>query len=350
MRTIFAAILAAGCLLGAAASAQEQKSFRDWWVVCDNSLECAAFGFSAEEGEGYLKIERRAGPGGRLEAGLVVLAGEGRPVPHSWSVRADGKVLFDRLTFEDAGSGAAWSVQGDAARRLVNAARDASSLTVEGPGGVKVAIVLSGASASLRYIDERQGRAGQADALAAIGKVSPAAARAAPARPVIDVPASPAQTAIPVTPPTFLAALRKTGEGCDVPMEGEEDPVIKARLGPNLMLWGLRCSSGAYNVDYRFFTTDDRGKNPRAQTFAYASGTEQKDTLYVTNPEFDSGSLILSSFERARGIGDCGAILSWAWTGKAFALVSQDIMSDCHGVGSEHWPSLYRATVNQAVK
>lgn len=347
MRTIFAATLAAGCLLSGAASAQEQKGFRDWMVVCDNSRECAAFGFSREPSAGYLKIERQAGPGGRLEAGIAVLSFEGSPPAKGWTIRADGKILFDKVTFESGDWGAVWSVRGDDARHLVNAARNASSLTVEGPG-LKVDIVLSGSSASMRFIDERQGRAGQQDALAAIGPASPAAAPQPPARPIVKVPAAPSQARLPV-PPKSISAMPGRGD-CDPPMEGAKPEILRARLGPNLMLWGVQCNSGAYNFSYLFFTTDEQGGNRRPVAFPYAPGSNQAQTLFVTNPEFDADTLTMSSFEKARGLGDCGAVLSWAWTGKAFALISQDIMSECNGVGTEHWPSLYRATADQAAR
>ncbi|RYF92866.1 MAG: DUF1176 domain-containing protein [Caulobacteraceae bacterium] len=148
--------------------------------------------------------------------------------------------------------------------------------------------------------------------------------------------------------PAFVTAIPGTGE-CDPAMDGASPQIIKARLGPGLMLWGVQCSSGAYNVGYLFFTSDERGGNKRPVAFPYAPGSSQPQTLFVTNPDFDADTLTLSSFEKARGIGDCGALLSWAWTGQRFALISQDQMSECNGVGTEHWPSLYRATPDQAV-
>jgi hypothetical protein len=341
-----AALAAALALLSAgAAQAQVSKGFREWRVICDNTRVCAAFGFSREPSAAYLRIERQPGPGGRLRAdvGLVSFEGDGKG---AWAIKADGKVVpgLGAVAFQSGEWSMTLTLEGEQARRLVSAARDAGSLTIEHPGVTPIAIVLTGSSASLRFIDEQQGRVGLTDALAAVGPKSPATAPPAPAPPVIRVPAGPAQARLPARPPGTVGQM--AGEDvCDQP--GEVD--VKVRLGPDLMLWGGLCSSGAYNALYRFFTADDRGGHLKALSFPYASGTGgPAATDDVVNPQIDAETLTITAFEKGRGPGDCGELVTWVWTGKAFVLARQDTMPDCQGVPAEQWPTLFRATIDQA--
>jgi hypothetical protein len=56
-----------------------------------------------------------------------------------------------------------------------------------------------------------------------------------------------------------------------------------------------------------------------------------------------AGSPELSSFHKGRGIGDCGAIWGWAWTGKTFRLTAYATMPECRGISSDDWITLWRA-------
>lgn len=337
-------------LVGGGAQAQVNTSFKDWSVTCDNTLVCAAFGFSNSPSAGYLKIERSPGPGGRLQAGLVINLDEDAMAPSRWTLKLDGKPLagFGVLTSQAGDWGQVIGLDDDQSRQLVEAIRDAGSLTLTASRTEPVEISLSGSSASLRFIDDQQGRVGLSDALVAKGAGSPFAAPEGPAQPIIQVPVAPDQTRLPSRLPAFIRDIAKD-EDCDSLGSQEDFPVIKARLAPNLMLWGAICSSGAYNFGYKFFTSDDSGQAGRALTFPYARGWEQADTVYVVNADFDPDTLVVSAFEKGRGLGDCGSLVQWVWNGAEFVLLRQDIMSDCRGVVTEHWPTLFRATPNQAM-
>jgi len=342
----------AGCLTLAASGAQAQvnTSFKDWSVTCDNTLVCAAFGFSTGPGDAYIKVERSPGPGGRLQSGLVINLDEGGPVATRWTLKLDGKALpgFSAIQSQPGDCGQVIGLDEAQSWKLVGAIKDATTLTLEAPKLDPISISLSGSSASLRFVDDQQGRAGLSDALVAKGPGSPFAAPEGPGRPVIEVPAAPDQTRLPSRLPAFIRDIARD-EDCDSLGSQDDFPVIKARLAPDLMLWGAICSSGAYNFGYKFFTSDDAGRSPRAVTFPYAKGAQEADTVYVVNADFDPESLIISAFEKGRGLGDCGSLLQWVWNGGAFVLLRQDIMSDCRGVVTEHWPTLFRATVDQAM-
>ncbi len=63
----------------------------------------------------------------------------------------------------------------------------------------------------------------------------------------------------------------------------------------------------------------------------------------LVNPYIVEGGLVLSSFARGRGLGDCGVIADWAWDGGGFRLLGYTVMEECRGVPVDDWPVLYRA-------
>jgi hypothetical protein len=135
-------------LAAGGAHAQVNASFRDWTVVCDNTRVCAAFGFSTSPSAGYLKIERSPGPGSRLQAGLVVNLDEGATAPTRWALKLDGKPLpgFGALKSQSGDWGQVIGLEDEQSRQLVEAIRDAASLTLTASKTEPVEISLSGSS------------------------------------------------------------------------------------------------------------------------------------------------------------------------------------------------------------
>ena len=82
------ALTGAAALLASPALANE--TFKDWWVTCDNTRQCAAFGFAGEayEMSGYLKVARGAGAADEPAARIVM---DGKAGP--WSLAIDGRAL-----------------------------------------------------------------------------------------------------------------------------------------------------------------------------------------------------------------------------------------------------------------
>jgi uncharacterized protein DUF1176 len=65
--------------------------------------------------------------------------------------------------------------------------------------------------------------------------------------------------------------------------------------------------------------------------------------LFV-NGHLDPATLTLTTFDKGRGLGDCGTFGEWAWDGRDFRLTRYQVMPSCAGIRVEHWPVLYRAT------
>ena len=65
--------------------------------------------------------------------------------------------------------------------------------------------------------------------------------------------------------------------------------------------------------------------------------------LWLVNPQYDPAAQTLTVFPRGRGLGDCGTIQTWTWTGpQGFALKEERFMGDCQGMSPDHWPTTWR--------
>lgn len=333
MRAMLGAIFGAAALACGGAAQAESAGFGDWTVVCDNVRACSAYGFPAETSDpsGYIRIAR-AGPAGAAPTVSVSASGEGEAV---WRLEIDGFAVVQQLP---ASSGRDEVYQ----RAVLSPAQSEALLQGLANGGILSiwrgrdivsAISLKGSSAALRWMDDRQQRAGTVTALVARGARPASAVPAPPAPPLIRAAPAASQAGLPKTPPT---SMRYPWESCDDDIEslGIEPQVF--RLEPGLLLWRSACSRGAYNVIYDLTLTDEKGEGMRGAVVAYPGGER---TSQLMNVEFDPGSQTLSNFDKGRGLGDCGAFSSWVWTGREFALKSSDLMPECRGVPPDDWPT-----------
>jgi hypothetical protein len=118
------------------------------------------------------------------------------------------------------------------------------------------------------------------------------------------------------------------------------------------VLYGFSCpgQSGAYNFQFSFLVGPaGNAQAARAVSFRWPlkiAGFQQDDPHEaITNPTFDEKTMTLSSFEKGRGIGDCGGEDRWVWDGKTFRLAQVRMMSECRGVPLDDWPTVYRTQV-----
>ena len=89
-----------------------------------------------------------------------------------------------------------------------------------------------------------------------------------------------------------------------------------------------------YNADVRIFLLDNRG-NVRPAPFGphpWSGGEgEEAGGPSLPNGWWDAKARILGGFGKARGAGDCGQLLKFAWDGEEFRLVRYASMSECRG-------------------
>jgi Protein of unknown function (DUF1176) len=348
MKTAIWAILSLAIGLASAAKAQEVKPFKAWLAVCDNLKTCAAYGFAPDDADspGYVKLSRAAGPNASPRVVLQVqdLNGDDK-AGLKWKVSVDGAVVpgLSALATKINDQGPRAELAGDQAEALIAAIRNGSTLTLSS-GAASTAISLSGAAASLLWIDDSQGRVGTVTALGAHGTKPASAVPPAPAEPTVRAAALASQARLATKLPASIAKAPGMSD-CDTG-DDHPDPFI-ARLGVGQVLWAPVCSEGAYNLLYLTFVGDETGGHLQVVRLPPAIATAGDDDGQVMNLDYDAKTGVISSFAKGRGLGDCGEQTSWVWDGKAFRVVDDSTMPDCHGVTSDDWPSVYHATVSR---
>jgi hypothetical protein len=360
MTRILPLAAAAMLLLQAApASAAETRDFKEWLAACDNLRNCNAYGFeSVVTGSTWLRIERGGAPNAPVKITLAVFAEDDVTftirfndpslpgLPDNAIAGTKGDDDLRRVVLSDTVS----------ADTLIASIRKAEKIIVtrKDPPGKKQPsdplvseISMSGAVASLLWMDEQQKRLGTATALIRKGDKPASAVPAQPKAPVMAA-AKPATG----TPPakTDPALIKKGRALC-----GEEDDGSKLTeswpLGNNLFLYAFSCpdSSGAYNYRYGFLVaTGGNAATARAVSFKWPIKIGDLETdpgadETTVNPSFDEKTMTLSSFNKGRGLGDCGSWEEWVWDGKTFKLAELKMMPHCKGIPLSDWPVLYRA-------
>jgi hypothetical protein len=173
-------------------------------------------------------------------------------------------------------------------------------------------------------MDDKQGRTGTTGALAARGTAPDT--RAAPAAPVVTALTAAGKPATPSA--RQLAQYRKDGSCDDEVAANTAQPVEAHALGGGKTLLLLPCSAGAYNVTALVYVGDQSGFRPAPFNGPTGMG-EGSGAANLVNALWENG--ILTSFDKARGIGDCGVGASHVWDGTRFRLTHQEAMTECRG-------------------
>lgn len=342
-----------------AAVRPETKQFREWYAVCDNGNRCAAYTGSDAEG-GWLMVRMDAGGEARpqLLAGLSAFSGDDEV--KGLRLVLDGKARTLGAGNRDSGS----PLPASEVRAALTDLAAARTVSVQ-MGDTQGALPAAGAAAALLWIDERQGRLGTTTALIRRGDRPASSVPAAPALPEVTV-ANAAKA--PVSQSGLEGATNPMDDGdtAGVPLpaavqavpavkacraetgynEYLQKAVLAARLEEGVELWGVPCSSGAYNASYALYVTGTNGAKPRLAEFPTWQARPEAETLgedWLVNPVYDVATRTLSHFPRGRGIGDCGVRQSWTWTGGAFVLKEERVMGECWGMSSNLWPTTWRS-------
>ena len=333
----------------------DTRSFRDWYASCDNGNAC--FAFTGTDAGGWLMVRQDAGPDAAPEimVGLPAFSDEtaGRDLALDLDSERQTLIL-------SRGEALSHDVPTDDVRATLGRLASARALAIAAGADMTV-LPTAGASAALLWIDERQGRLDTTTALIQRGNRPASTVPSAPALPRV-VPAAPvdqgnfARASDPgeqgaeadLTLPAAIEALPDVKQ-CRADTAFNEylqKAVLAARLSPDTELWGVPCDAGAYNAMYDFYLTGPGGSDPRKADFPGWEPRERTEGDIagdgLVNPVFDAATSTLRHFPRARGIGDCGIIQSWAWTGEAFVLLEERSMGNCWGMPSNLWPTIWR--------
>ncbi len=312
------------------------REFRDWTATCDNTNHCVAFG-SAHENMGFVLVSLAPGA-------------EARPVVHmgGWGLEdGEGDVYAEIDGRRYAGQNTKMDEEGDViafrtpSAQLLHDLGNGSFMALR-RGDQQMKVSLGGAAAAFLWIDERQGRLNTPTALIRRGNRPAAEVPAAPPAPRVTVAAAVAQNGLvqdDLSP--ALLAHPKVKECLAETRRGErfEPSVEVSRLAADKLLWSVPCGEGAYNFSQTYFITLADGTAPQPVVFPTAQGSEQD----LVNSRYDPKTRTLFAFGKGRGLGDCGRMGVWAWTGERFALLDEKVMPSCTAVPQDLWPTTWRA-------
>jgi hypothetical protein len=132
-------------------------------------------------------------------------------------------------------------------------------------------------------------------------------------------------------PASVMAAGARTAD-CDEPIDA--DSVIESNdLGGGQSLFEVRCWRAAYQSGSIFFlmpaNAPDRARLLRFQEPDDKGGFTS--SLSLSDPDFDAKTKIMHTHYKGRGVGDCGTIGEWRWTGSDFTLAHYWSKPDCDG-------------------
>jgi hypothetical protein len=358
---IFAiALVFAAC--GAAPASAQMKRFGGWLASCDNARDCTAYSIDRGSMHGYLRITR----GATASANAVITLAIATETPYRITIDMDppdvellpkGPLEADKIE-RDGHVRFSREIEPDA---LVAALRKATLLDVnhvEKPQDWSDAnierIRFDGVLKALAWIDEQQKRAGTVTAFVRKGPKTVIAVPEPPALPVV----TPAPAVSDPAPKDAPASILKRANATCGKEQRESELASTVRLDGNRLLYAFTCeaysSSASQNQAYLIAPADKPQVAvkprfvipPRVATHLTRIGaTEHKGA--VLNPEFDPGTMTLTSFGAYRGVGDCGELIEWVWTGREFQMAELRKMPDCEAIPASDWPVLYRTTRKQ---
>ena len=322
---------------GPAADAPVQMS-GDWLAACDNLLDCAAYGFGADDAPAVLLVghDRDRAP----TATLILRADAPRPLA---AVRLlaprHGPAITVRLRPGAAGTlrGAPVGRRGRAAAAGAAWQRPAVAAADRQPRGQALgpapapasrrwaSFRLAGAAPALDWIEARQRR-----------KPELPAPVPSPAPPPIPV-RRPARAACrPPSPPSprcaSAAARTPRPRPTTSPPPGSPPPSACGRSpAAAATSTAPRCPCWRRRAPPRW----------RASASRPASRSARPACWSTSRPARTGASS--AADEPSRGLGDCGDTRTYRWDGVRYRLVSARLMPACHGLAPEDWPVVYRA-------
>lgn len=344
----FSLVLSVFALAACATPALAQfKEFKSWQVLCGQSLSCDMRQFMAGSEISGIEIRRSAKPeapvsivlstsedtlsaaSGDLSATLTIDGG------NRWSIPASDIALAE--------NGWSATLSGDfIGNGLVTAIRNGSKLQValsRGATTVKAEIALSGAAASLLFIDEAQDRVGHTDALTAKGNKPPN-----PAPAISDI------EAISDFPQAIQARFGDDGMCADTEDARFGGNALAHKLDANSTLYVTPCGMGGpYNLPYAVFLESFGSIKPLVFPTMAEGGPSTMEVAY--NLAYDDKAGTFAAFFKGRGIGDCGTYSTWKLsTGAADTslVLTEERVRDCPdevdenaSADIENWPQVW---------
>jgi len=315
-------------------------TFGNWTVACDNGRHCEAIGLPSADGtetEWVLYMSR--GAGGAATPKITLTPGFESSASGIVHLRIDGKDTGFR--FDENGE----SVGNTAG--LLTAVAGGRKVEVVDLANRRVGVVpVAGASAALRWVDDRQKRVGTVTAIVARGS-----AMLVPPPPALPRIAQPPASKAPARKLRLADVKAITGLGTDY-CDDDIKEVATDRLDAGHSVGIVGCMMGAYQGASLVVVIDEAGRWTPAsieQPRQPDRHADSVDLYLLTEAEYDPASRLLSMHAKGRGLADCGESATWAWNGKMFRLASFQALDACLGAPPGTWLSRWQ-TANDPLK
>lgn len=293
-------------------------SYKDWDLICDNTLTCRAAGYSSSDTDpaATVLLTRKAGPSTAIVNRVMLADYDGdiaSKSPGTPILYIDDKSLGRLLTVD----GDAWQMSEPQFTAFKLALRRDSKISFKD----KVQEYIfsgAGSSAVLLKMDDVQGRPGTPGAVFKKGSSSETNVKMPVAIPVIVKAPVRDKQSRDMTPeemarikPTLLGLASQANDCREERINGTWQI---ANLNENQSLVIVPCWMGAYNFgDVYYVISNDMTTSPERVTDSATS--------------YEDGVVYFSM--KDRGLGDCWSNEEWVWDGKRFDLSAATTTGRC---------------------
>ncbi|MBF7954789.1 DUF1176 domain-containing protein [Rahnella victoriana] len=341
--------LLAGMLAFNAQAEPLQAMYNDWQLSCDNLNHCTARN-SQDGQELVMKITREAGPEGKASVSIDFQRNseeQTTEAPVANRLQMNGKTLSFNHREWDVSKKHLSTTNRLVVNDFIAAIREGSSIQLAGKTDpsqpVRPAISLKGIKAALLAIDAQQGRVGSKTAWISRGSKPASSVPPIAATPVLPRFSEPhALSDSEISAITQNAAT--TIENNDCSLDPSEREVHIFALSNDKALMTVNCDMGAYNLYALGFLVSRQAPykmDDLALTMPFKLG-EDDGAPELINADFDPKTGMLSTYDKGRGVGDCGVSSRWVFDGKQFRLAAFASEPACDGYSSGgEWPVLW---------
>ncbi len=307
--------------------ASEIKQFKDWQVKCDKYDTCTASNFIISDesiGPDYALSLSHGKYAKFWELSLIAYAKQ----PDDYSkikliIDDDEFSFFGAEEFVAYGKLNQYYFLEEKSQALFNAMLPASKvnmvfINIDG-NEQKLNFSLSGLSAALLFIDDRQELVGAKKLFGAIPRDEALVS-----------------TREPHKIPDDLIDLQVLANNCQ-PLDelAHGGDIMSFRLDADTSLHLIPCWAGAYNYGYTAYMQNEY-EIEQLLFASYIDDLGWTGTKYLVNPYFNERYNRLRDFYKGRGIGDCGSVGLWQWDKYSFSLLRYEYKAKCGGYNEEN--------------
>lgn len=333
-------LLAIGLLPAQGQSAQGRKYFGDWLAACQADGYCSAISYvNPNPGDGrvadyWFRIGRHAEQSyWELSfTPIKVMADSSQP----FVLTVDGAAE----TFMGFGEVAPYGaindlfLLGKKAQAVMDRLMPGSTLDVsftdESGAATATTFSLTGLTAALIWIDERQGRLGS-ERVAEVPPHGLSPAFESPVQPALDLRT------------VRLMTAHNGSSGCSLPIDEETyHRVSTVALDQLHTLYSVPCEDFAYNFIAALYVATDETLAPAPLPESDAASGSLGNTIY--SDDWDEMTGTLSSHYKG-GNGNCGSEGKWRWADDQFQLIELRARETCDNT-TEEWPIVAKGTAN----